>query len=97
MYFVFSILQRRAVNVQSSLMMKRSKFKESAKALELINPPMLDKFLTKLGTSSFISNPTADERVLLKLMNSIEMVSSKVKGSLQSKKAKRSMIQAVIR
>lgn len=97
MYFVFSILQRRAVNVQSMLTMKKSNYDAAFQSLSQINTVVLDKFLTKLDGANYISNPSAEDKSLFRVMRLIETVSSKVKGSLQSKKSMRSMIHSIIR
>lgn len=96
LFTVFNILQRRIVNQKAKLKIKRSYFDEFANSLQNISQESIASVAERYSKGDFASPYSDEERLVVRLMREVNLVSQPVPGSSSSKQVLRNQIRGMM-
>lgn len=96
LFTVFNILQRRIVSQKARLKVKKSYFDEFANSLHNISEESIAGVAERYSKGDFSSTYSDQEKLVLRLMREVNLVSQPVPGSSSSKHVLRNQIRAMM-
>lgn len=85
MFTTFNILQRRAVLLHTSIKVKRASFASVAEMFASVSPDAVHRVAERVANGDYVTAKDEDEKKVLQLMKSVNVVTSNVPGSSASK------------
>lgn len=96
LFTVFNVLQRRIVNQKARLKVKKSYFEEFASTLQNLSDNAFSSVTARVAKGDYTTAYSDEERLVLRLMKEVNLVSQPVPGSSASKQVLRNQIRGMM-
>lgn len=96
LFIVFNIMQRHAVNMSATLMIRHARFHEFSRQLLSISPNAISRVASRLERGGPLYSSDHEEHLVTRLMQQVSLINRKVPGTSAAKMSMRNELRGLI-